>query len=159
MEGLIIFIVTALLSYFFSGDKKDKQEKMPQQKSKGNGRFGSFMDTVKTQIEKIDDETKPLSKRQEQAKKVAQQAKRRAASLETQANEAATTLATRAEKTHERALKKVEHTRNDTSDVAPLKSVAQRRVKKQHPLLRTQEDLRRAVVLAEVLGPPKSKRK
>lgn len=156
MEGLIIFIVMALLSYFFSGNKKEKSDRLPKETKNSSGRF---IDTIKTQIEKIEDDTKPLSKRQEQAKKAAQQTKRHTEALETQENNSTTTLSTRAEQMRERALQKVEQNRHNLPSEPVLKSVVRNRSKQQQSLLRTQDDVRRALVLSEVLGLPKSKRK
>lgn len=158
MEGLIIFAVMALLSFFFSGDKKEKNK--PLRKAQKGGRVGDLMTQMKDKMEQIEAETKPLSKRQEQAKKLAQQAKSRVQELAEQnsgpydkplqqiAKEARQQSIAVPEKVRVKSMRELRE------DVQPTE-----RAKKRHPLLATKHDAQRAILLAEVLGPPKSKRK
>ena len=85
MEGLIIFIIISLIGYFFSDKKGEKKpKKNPKQRTENKprtGRLDELMQQMKDKVNEIEEDTKPLSKRQEQARKVAQQAKKRAEQL------------------------------------------------------------------------------
>lgn len=157
MEGLIIFAVMALLSLLFSGEKKNKST---SPKGQSSGRFGDFMTQMKEKMEQIEAETQPLSKRQQQAKKVAQQAKRRAQQLAEQKERPYDeTLEKLAEETYTQATTPPEKVRVKSMQQMRQEAQPVQRVKKRHPLLATKSDAQRAILLAEVLGPPKSKRK
>ena len=158
MEGLIIFAVMALLSFFFSGDKKEKSKTLP--KGQKRGRMGDFMTQMKDKMEQMETETKPLSKRQEQAKKLAQQAKRRVQQLPEQNDRPYDeALGKLARETRTRATTSPEKVRIKPMREMRQEAKATQPVKKRHPLLATKHDAQRAILLAEVLGPPKAKRK
>ncbi|MBM7697978.1 hypothetical protein [Kurthia huakuii] len=159
MEGLIIFIIISLIGYFFSGKKGEgkSKKKRPTTADKPN-RLEDLMQQMKDKMNDIEQETKPLSKRQEQAKKVAQQAKKRAEQL--------------AQQPHDKAhIDAFEHTVHHALEQTPSKRVhvksmdqmLNERLKpvtsKQHPLFHSKNDVKRAVLMAEVLAPPKAKRK
>lgn len=157
MEGLIIFAVMALLSLLFSGRNKENNTSPKGQKS---GRFGDLMTQMKEKMEQVEAETQPLSKRQEQARKVAQQAKRRAQQLAERSDRPYDeTLEKLAEETYTRATTPPEKVRVKSMQEMRQEAQPVQRAKKRHPLLATKSDAQRAILLAEVLGPPKSKRK
>lgn len=156
MEGLIIFIIISLIGYFFS-DKKGEgksKNKRPKTANKPN-RLEDLTNQMKDKMNDIEQETKPLSKRQEQAKKVAQQAKKRAEQL--------------AQQLHDE--EHVEHTVHHNLEQIPQKRVHVKSMnqmvserpklvpKKPHPLFHSKNDIKRAVLMAEVLASPKAKRK
>ena len=164
MEGLIIFIIVSLIGYFFSDKKGEKKSTKNSSRRSANspnkGRLDDLVQQMKDKMNEIEDDSKPLSKRQEQARKVAQQAKKRAEqlaqnprykerveALEQKVGAHDLTDSNGVEKVRIKSMDEMLQQQNSTTK------------KQKNPLFHTKDDVKRAVLMAEILGPPKSKRK
>ena len=164
MEGLIIFIIVSLIGYFFSDKKGEKSPKKNSNRRSANsqntGRLDEFMQQMKDKMNEIEDDAKPLSKRQEQARKVAQQAKKRAEQLAQDP---------RYKERFDALEQKIgAHDLTDSNGVGKVRIKSMDEMlqqqnsttkKQKNPLFHTKNDVKRAVLMAEILGPPKAKRK
>lgn len=164
MEGLIIFIIISLIGYFFSDKKGEKKpKKNPKQRTENKprtGRLDELMQQMKDKVNEIEEDTKPLSKRQEQARKVAQQAKKRAEQLaqDPRYKERVEALEQKVTAHDLMDSKEVEKVRIKPMDQI-IKEQSTASKKQKNPLFHTKNDVKRAVLMAEILGPPKAKRK
>lgn len=164
MEGLIIFIIISLIGYFFSDKKGEKKpKKNPNRRTntgQGAGRLDDLMQQMKDKMNEIEDDTKPLSKRQQQARRVAQQAKKRAEQLaqDPRYKERVEALEQKVAVHDVAGSKDVEKVRIKRMDQM-LQEQSPALKKPKNPLFHTKNDVKRAVLMAEILGPPKAKRK
>lgn len=164
MEGLIIFIIISLIGYFFSDKKGEKKpKKNPNRRSTNSprtGRLDELMQQMKEKMNEIEGDAKPLSKRQEQARKVAQQAKKRAEQLaqDPRYKERVDALEQKVAAHDLTDSKRVEKVRIKSMDQM-LNEQGPTSKKQKNPLFHTKNDVKRAVLMAEILGPPKAKRK
>lgn len=115
---------------------------------------------MKDKMNEIEDDSKPLSKRQEQARKVAQQAKKRAEQLaqNPRYKERVEALEQKVGAHDLTDSKGVEKARIKSMD-RMLNEQGPTSKKQKNPLFHTKNDVKRAVLMAEILGPPKAKRR
>ncbi len=164
MEGLIIFIIVSLIGYFFSDKKGEKKPTKNSSRRSANspnkGRLDDLVQQMKDKMNEIEDDSKPLSKRQEQARKVAQQAKKRAEQLaqNPRYKERVEALEQKVGAHDLTDSKGVEKARIKSMD-RMLNEQGPTSKKQKNPLFHTKNDVKRAVLMAEILGPPKAKRR
>ncbi|WP_010303384.1 hypothetical protein [Kurthia senegalensis] len=143
MTSLIIFIIISLLSYFFSADrKKDKKtstKPLPKTPSKGIGDvFGELKKKLEQTERELQQPTPTVQKQKRVVEQRVEEKKEQLVAVEKQ------DMQTRR---NEHVSKKVER----EQAAAPMRA--------RHPLFTNSDDVRRAVLVAEILGPPKAKRK
>ncbi len=145
MTSLIIFIIISLLSYFFSADrKKDKNKKpttkpLPPKSSKGIGDvFGELKKKLEQAERELQQPTPTVQKQKRVVEQRVEEKKEQLVAVERQVMQT---------RKNEQVSEKVER----QQVTAPMRA--------RHPLFTNSDDVRRAVLVAEILGPPKAKRK
>ena len=145
MTGLIIFIIVSLLGYFFSGSQqKTPQKTRPSSSKKGLNEYFEEMKEKMAQAEKELQKNTPTAQRRKEIKTPPLREKQTEV-VEQKAAQPVEVMTRRQDRKMERI---VEESKKQKVDHA-----------KTHPLFRNSDDLRRAIIVSEVLGPPKSKRK
>lgn len=145
MTSLIIFIIISLLSYLFSADRKKEKnttsspKPKPTASSKGVGDlFGELKKKMEQAERELQQPTPTVQKQKRAVERRVEEKKQQVVTAEKQV---------------------VQARKNLQVDKTEKQQKAAETPRVSHPLFSNSDDVRRAVLVAEILGPPKAKRK